>query len=205
MTESEKLFEEILRDPKIEPKKIPEGSSRTPDYEIKLNNFKTYWEIKELEENDKEKGIIDQLASDNPEIYSIDSKRVRHSIKSAFRQFQEYNVTDSPCIIVLYDSRKFAVKDILFYQYIESAMFGIVEYQEKLDGSIIEVKRHLGLLTNHKEFISAIAVMHKETKEIVFYHNPNANINIQSYTILKHFKYQFQFIKTPIGLEWKPV
>lgn len=51
-TKSEKLFEEILERKQIKFNRILEDETKTPDYEIILNSMKTYWEIKELFEND---------------------------------------------------------------------------------------------------------------------------------------------------------
>ena len=54
-TKSEKLFEEILKRKQIEFNRILEDKNKTPDYEVVLDGIKTYWEIKELSENDDQK------------------------------------------------------------------------------------------------------------------------------------------------------
>jgi hypothetical protein len=81
-------------------------------------------------------------------------------------------------------------------------MLGTAEYMQQKDGSLVEIKRNHGLLTNRKRYISAVAVMHKKTRKMVFYHNPNANIPLVSSDLLKKFEHQFQAVFKEKRLEW---
>lgn len=205
MTKSEQIFNDIFIELGITPYKIPESSIQTPDYEIILNGIKTYWEIKELEENEKEKEIINKIQSDQQDIYSVNSERVNNSIKTACAQFKNYKVTNFPCVIVIYDSRDFATKDVLFHQFIQVSMVGTAEYMKMNDGSYLEIKRNPGLLTNRKKYISAVAAMHESSRELIFFHNANASISLIYNPLLKKFRYQYHFVKTNSGYEWQPV
>ncbi len=199
MTESEKLFEEIFSEKEIYFRRVPTSSPRTPDYQVIVNDSYSYWEVKELEKNDDEAKILNQQ---KPEIYSVDSTRVENSIKSACGQFKDYKVTNYPCVVVLYDSREFEIMDVLFHQFVQTAMLGKAEYMHQKDGSLVEIKRNHGLLTKRKRYISAVAVMHQKTRKMVFYHNPNANIPLVSSDLLKKFEDQFQAVFKEKRLEW---
>jgi hypothetical protein len=175
MTESEEIFESVLLKKGIIYERIPEAESRTPDYKINLGCADTYWEIKELEENLNEKEILKKIEVNEQEDYSVDSSRVANSIKTASAQFKKYGVDSYPCVVVLYDSREFFVRDFAFSGKVLIAMYGSPEYIENLNGELVEVKRNKGLLTNGKKYISSIAILYGHTKDLTFFHNRNAN------------------------------
>lgn len=202
MTESERLIQEILSDRAIPHNKIPDSTTRTPDYEVVLGGTNSYWEVKELAENPTEKQISDNVDSGIIEIYSIDSKRISESIKSASGQLRVHGNAGNICIVVLFDARNFATKDFLFEMYLRSSMLGSAEYMQMQDGHFKEIKRNGGLLTNRMRYISAIAVMYKEAKELVFYHNPNAENKIEHEDFYKKFTNHFHAVQTKLGLEW---
>ena len=205
MTESERLIEEILSNRAIPHTKIPESTIRTPDYEVVIGDTKSYWEIKELTENPSETQIVDDVESGTVETYSIDSNRVSESIKSASGQLRKYGNAGNICVVALFDARDFFTKDLLFEMYIKSSMLGTAEYMQTRDGIFKEVKRNNGLLTNRMRYISAIAVLYKETKELAFYHNPNAVNKIEHEDFFKMFTNHFYAFQTDTGLEWKKV
>ncbi len=193
MTKSEEIFESLLKDKGIIYERIPEASSRTPDYKINLGCIDSYWEIKELEKNSKEKEIIKNIKMDKQEAYSIDSTRIENSIKSTKGQFKEYGVLSYPCVVVLYDSREFFVKDFAFTGCVENICFGPREYAPNLNGELREVKRSNGLFTNRKKYISAISILYQHTKELTFFHNRNANHPLEENEILSKFGKHFRF------------
>ncbi len=206
MTESEILFEKILSELGVDfypiPKSLNSGK-QTPDYQILLDGEDSYWEVKELEENDEENSILSKTINDNHEIYSVDSERIKYSIIKACKQFKFYKVTHKPCIIVVYDSRDFAVMDFLFYQYVQKAMLGRGEYIQNQDGTFTECKRTGALLTTkNKKYVSAIAIIIKNSKKMVFFHNPNANISLLNSDFRNIFKNNYKAIFTIKGLEW---
>ena len=123
MTESESIFENLLSERNINFRKIPESSIKTPDYEI-IHGGRSYWEIKELTENPNEKSILNQVKNGISDVYSVNSHRVKDSIKKSCQQFIDFGVTKYPCIIVLYDSRDFITKDLLFSKCVKTIMLG---------------------------------------------------------------------------------
>ena len=205
MTESERLIEEILSNRAIPHTKIVESTIRTPDYEVVIGDKNSYWEIKELTENPSEKQIADNVESGVVEVYSIDSDRVSESIKSASGQLRSYGNAGNICVVVLFDARDFCTKDLLFEMYIKSAMLGTSEYMQTRGGIFKEVKRNNGLLTNRMRYISAIVVMYEATKDLVFYHNPNAVNKIEHEDFFKMFTNHFHAVQTDTGLEWKKI
>lgn len=202
ITESERLIEEILSERAVLHNKIPESTTRTPDYEVVLGGTKSYWEIKELTENPTEKQIADNIDFETFEVYSIDSKRISESIKSASGQLRTHGHAGNICIVVLFDARNFSTKDFLFEMHLRSSMLGSADYMQMQDGKFMEIKRNNGLLTDRMIYISAIAVMYKEAKELVFYHNPNAENKIEHEDFFKKFTNHFYAIQTASGLEW---
>ena len=203
MNYSEQLFEKILTNHRIGFRKIPESTIRTPDYEILLGSMKTFWEIKEIEENKQEKQMVQSTKSGQVEVYSVDSNRVVNSIKSASKQFKSYQVTDKPCIVVLADRRDFFVRDLLFIQTVQSKMIGVGHYMQNDSGQYFEFLREPGLLTKGKKYISAIAIMFAATEDIVFLHNPYANISLLDGPVTAIFRNHFIATKGQHGLEWR--
>jgi hypothetical protein len=201
--ESEKLFENILTKLGIGFSKIPESEIRTPDYKIYFGSLDTFWEVKEIERNEPEKIILKAIDQGENEIYSVHSGRGENSVKSAADQFKSYKVTDQPCIIVLTDHRDFAVKDFLFIQAVQSKMVGIGHYMQNSSGHYYECNRESGLFTYRKKYISAIAIMFKETDQIVFLHNHNANISFLNGPIKSLFEHHYVVIKSEYGLKWQ--
>jgi len=205
MNRSEKLFQEIFERFQIKFEKIPESTvndEKRPDFEVGEGNTLSYWEVKELEENHHEKRIVKAISNGQKKIYSVNSKRVKESIRKAFHQFESYGVEESPCIVVLHDARDFMVKDFLFHQYIQSAMLGNAQFIEDQEGDLKEIYRSEGLLTNKRKYVAAIATMHAETKEIVLFHNPNSEHSLDNHGILGMFKHQYHAQNTDNGLAW---
>ena len=202
MTESEVLLEKLLSTMNVDFQRIAESSTPTPDYKVTINGEESYWEVKELEENQDEKNILKDIEKDSADIYCVNSKRVSHSIKSAARQFKGYGVTNSPCIVVLCDSRNFATMDILFSEYIKVAMLGSAEYIHKTDGTISEISRKDGLLTRRKEYISAIAIISKYSNDIRFFHNPNASYPVLDKLLSQMFLTHYKAVIDAQGLKW---
>ncbi|MEW8293442.1 MAG: hypothetical protein AB2712_05225 [Candidatus Thiodiazotropha sp.] len=205
MTESESLFEDVLNVRGIIYRKIPEDVIRTPDYEVILDVGKTYWEVKELEENRLEKSILTDIISGKCNGYSgVDSNRVVNSIKEACDQFKKYGVQDNPCVIVLYDSRDFFVQDFLFTSSIKSALFGPSTYVENSIGELVELSRKYGLLTNRKRYVSAVGVLYSGSGDLSIYHNPYTS-NPLTYNSLSAFHNQFIAIESKNGLVWEKI
>ena len=206
MTESERLLEDILNKYGIAYERIPESdieNEKTPDYLVLVNDLKSYWEVKELVPNEAEEAISKSVENGDGKIYSVNSRRIRNSIKSACEQFKNYGVTDSPCVVVVYDARPFETRDLLFYSELKAVMLGNAEFMVVNDGSFKEISRKDALFNrNGKTYVSAIVVIHKHSKEVVMFHNPNAKFSLietEIKNILNHHEIA-TFTKT--GVVW---
>ncbi len=204
MTESEKAFEKILELSEINFSKIPEGESLTPDYEVIIESGLTYWEIKELEENEHEKEILSKVENNEGSVYSVNSRRIEGSIKKACAQFKGYCVTGFPCVVILYDSRDFLVMDLAFTAHLKTAMLGSSEYIEDASGELVEVKRNNGLLTNRKRYVSAVGVINYSGNSISIFHNPYATQPIAPH-LLSAIGAQYMSVETTQGLSWREI
>ena len=202
MTESEILFEKLLLSKNISFQKIPESTTPTPDYKVTIGGRESYWEVKELKENPDEEGILKNIKNDCNDIYSINSKRVSNSIQSAAKQFKKYGVTNSPCVVVLHDSRGFATMDFLLLQYIKTAMLGTASFIENTDGTALEINRKDGLFTKRKKYISAIAVISRGSKDILFLHNSNTSHPVLRKWLLPIFTTHYQAVIDAQSLQW---
>lgn len=209
MTESENLLEEFFEKFGIAFERIPKSSmphEKTPDYLVPIGDVKSYWEVKELESNEDEEAISNAIHMGVSEIYSVNSRRIRNSIKSACEQFKNYGVTDSPCVIVVYDARPFETRDFLFQLEVKAAMLGDAEFIARNNAVIKEVSRKNALLNRKsKAYISAIVVVYDYAKEVVVLHNPNAKFSLLGTplsTVLNHHEVA-NF--TENGLVWERV
>ncbi|WP_444899701.1 hypothetical protein ACJJIX_05325 [Microbulbifer sp. VAAC004] len=209
MTKSESLLEDILKKFGIAFERIPESNvpnKKTPNYLVPLGDIDSYWEVKELEPNEDEEAISKIFEAGKGEVYSVNSRRIRNSIKSACEQFKNYKVTDSPCVIVLYDARPFATKDLLFYPELKTAMLGRAEFIAKHNGEIKEISRKGALLKkNGKTYVSAIVVIHDHAKEAVVLHNPNAKIPLLESSLKRSLNHHEVANFTENCIAWKKV
>ncbi|HIF9160665.1 TPA: hypothetical protein ACX6PK_001478 [Photobacterium damselae] len=205
MTESERQFEKTLYSKNIHFRKIPESEGKTPDYEVCLSNHLSYWEIKELTENPAEKQILRDIEDECLDIYQVNSDRVVNSIKDAAKQLKNYGELDASRIIVLCDCRDFATMDFLFIPNIQTAILGKAEYYARQDGSLKEINRYSGLLTNRMRYISAIGVLSVKTGKILFLHNPNATVPLFETDLMKHFDNHQIFEKIDGANTWQQV
>ncbi len=205
ITKSEILFVEILDSLDIYCEKIPEtNKSKTSDFKVGKKNT-SYWELKGLNENDNEKSIIKNVENGVLKSYSIDSKRVVNSIKNSKGQLKKYSNLGNPCILVLSDDRDFITKDLFFTDKIKSLLLGNRHYQENEKGELVEIYKELSMFTNRKKYISAIAIMYHDSKEIIIYHNPYTDISLVGSSILEKFPNQYKVEKNEIGHYWEKV
>lgn len=209
MTESEILFEKILENKSIKFGRIPTSDipgKRTPDYIVDVDGVATYWEVKELCPNENEQQIAKNIANGINELYSVDSTRVRNRIESACGQFKKYEVTKSPCVVVLHDARPFETKDFLLYPTVLEAMLGRPQLKSSKDGQLTEISRSGALFTQkNKKYINALVVIHHHQENAVFLHNPNANFSLLESVLKNVFPHHMvaQFNKG--GLAWEKV
>lgn len=201
-TKSEKIFEEILGRKKIVFNRIAEDANKTPDYEIILDDMRTYWEIKELSENEDQKKLRKQI--DQGEVLAIDiqSDGLEDKIKKAKQQFKGYKVENQPCIIVIADCREFFFKDFNILISLKGLIIGNAHYAENEDGYLTEIYRELGLLTNRGKYISAIAFLNEKQQDLIFLHNPNTIYPLLNGPLTSLFKHHEFVQKTKQGLTW---
>ena len=74
---------------------------------------------------------------------------------------------------------------------------------ENSDGELIEIKRHPGLFTNWYKFISAVAIMYKETSNLEFFHNPNSINPLVNEKIIEKFNVHYYANIYKNGLKWE--
>lgn len=127
MNKAEGYFEEYCRQDKIGFRKIEEGKSRIPDYELFLKTVNVIAEIKEFEH-----GNEDDIIKSNKVISLVEPlglKRIRDKIRESSRQFRKYQ--DNPTLLILCNPRKLPVD--LSTKIIKMAMFGDLSYEFTLD------------------------------------------------------------------------
>jgi hypothetical protein len=121
----------------------------------------------------------------------------------AFKQFESYKVTNCPCVIVIYDARSFFTYDYLFESKVASQIIGNGHYIENKHGKLHEIYRTKGFLQRReKDYISGLAIIRRYDNELVFYHNPCANISLRGSYLLKSMKRQYVVSKMESGTEW---
>ena len=209
MTKSESLLEDIFEKYRIAFERIPKSSvqrEKTPDYLVPIGDVNSYWEVKELGPNEDEEIISRSFEDGHGKIYSVNSKRIRNSIKSACKQFKNYGVTDFPCVIVVYDARPFETKDLLFYPELKAAMLGHAEFMVSHDGLTKEISRKGALLNKSgKTYVSAVIVIHDYAKEAVVLHNPNAKYSLLESPLVSTLNHHEVVKFNENGMVWERV
>ena len=115
-------------------------------------------------------------------------------------------MTDSPCVIVIYDARPFDTKDLLFYSELKTAMLGDAEFMENHDGLIKEISRKGALLNRSgKTYISAVVVIHDYAKQAVVLHNPNAKYSLLETPLISILNHHEAASFTESGIIWERV
>ncbi|MCH7312383.1 hypothetical protein [Acinetobacter sp. ANC 4805] len=201
-TKSEQLFEEILERKKISFIRIEEKINKTPDYKIVLDNMDTYWEIKELNNTDFQRETIKKIEANEVLSIDINSNGLENQIRKAKRQFKGYEVDTHSCVIVIADYRNFFFKDFSIISTLKSLMIGRAHYAISSNDSLVQISRDLGLFTYRGEYISAVAFILQEQKELMFLHNPNARISLLKSPLTSLFSNHEYVNRTEQGDYW---
>ncbi len=211
-TESENIFESYCLNKKVNFSKIEESSTKTPDYLIKLDNYKFIVEITQFELNEKEKGVFRSL---NPNQFTVyypeDEKRVRQKIKDKAKQLKTRK--DLPIVLVFYDNR--SIFSTLDSDSIKYALYGddsYTYYYENEQNNCIFLKPTFGkgktLTEENKNYISAIGFLTKKSDKInlIAYHNYYAEKPLDKFICKKIFNKQFE-ISPDLGRQqdWKGI
>lgn len=203
MTPSERLLVKILNRHGLDPVKIPESNitgEKRPDFEVEIGHYHTTWEVKEINENPKEQKIEKTISEG--QTYSIDSeRRVKDDINRAIKQFISHGSTSTPCIIALMDNRGFFTKDLVLPYKIMLTLAGRGHFSTNQNGHRYEIYRDKSRISDH-DFVSAIALIYKETEEIIIFHNPNAKFPLTSPPFTAILKNNYRLEKNDRGHDW---
>ena len=200
LTISEILFEQFCKDNSIRYSRIEPGESKTPDYEVYFNEHCIIAEVKQIDQNEKDKELREQVRLRKSVAFWEESgRRVRYKIDSAKKQLK---YKDCPAILVLYDN--VPIKSIDSDD-IKSAMYGHetirVSYYENPDGSpaeIVSVSEEFGsgrkFTQNDNTTFSAIALLYRfgGSLRLSLFHNDHAKHSIEPSwlrcDLVRHFK-----------------
>ena len=109
-------------------KKIPVSNlprEKRPDYFFTGNDVRIFVEVKELEENKKERQVSDSINAGEFNAYdqSNCSERIRNKINDANSQLKKLCVDSNPGILILQDVRPFYTRNLWLGRSIQDAMF----------------------------------------------------------------------------------
>lgn len=185
-TISEELFERLCQTRAIACRKIPEGTSKTPDYELKIDSYTVLVEVKQLDENDEDRKINEALdRGDDVPAIECPSDRVRRQIAVAYRQLKAYNRAGLATGIVLYNNA--GPLTFIDSWTVTKAMFGDYGYRFGIPapsgGPIVDLGAgFMGrrkVTRNSCRVLSFVAVLKKgqdDTPVLEAYHNPFATV-----------------------------
>lgn len=185
LTFSERRFEEFCKCRGIRFKRVPVGSTRTPDYDIYLSWRKVITEIKEITPNAQEKLADAQLLQGQPTVVSCTpGDRVRKKIKIANPQIKARARGRYPGLLVLFDAG-LSVGHIDPYQ-IRVAMYGFEnifftvpdDAREPAFRSDAKYGGKQKMTTKDNTSISAVAALTSpsDVLEMRVYHNAYASV-----------------------------
>jgi hypothetical protein len=215
-TNSEQLFERLCQTRGLACQRIPEGKTKTPDYQVTISSVDILVEVKQLDENDENR-IINTAFSRGGETPGIEcpAERVRHQIGEAYGQLKACHRADLPTGVVLYNNAGFLT--YIDCWTVTKAMFGDYGYRFGVlapsDGAIVTLgagfmgKRKVTRTTYRA--LSFVAVLQEDSQGdlgLTAYHNPFATVPLEP-ALLSQLAID-QFIHTnPHGgkyVRWQP-
>jgi hypothetical protein len=215
LTEGEILFEEFCRLKTISFTRIPEGASKTPDYEIVLSARTVAVEIKQLEPNAEDLAFFDDLRTKGSAGGVVDMGRARLAILDAMKQLRPYSKGRMPAMVVLYDTMG-AGRGYLDPYSLSYCLYGPekVHYAVPSDPSVDTID--LGMsrggrsvaTARHNTTLSALGVLRRfgvgTSSDLEVFHNLHAAIPLDTALWAHHKVRQFRFdVKTPGEMpEW---
>jgi hypothetical protein len=217
LTRSQELFERLCLTRGIACRKILEGKTKTPDYEVSVSSLCVLVEVKQLDENDEDRKINEALLNDD-ETPGVEcpSNRVRQQIADAYVQLKAYNRTDLATGIVLFNNA--GPLTYIDPWTVTKAMFGNYGYRlgitARSGGAIVPLGAGFmgGRKVTKNSFrgLSFVAVLKESSKDVLsleVYHNPFATVRMEP-SILSILATE-QFIHPNphdgIWVEWEPV
>lgn len=180
LTISEILFEKFCKDNSIPYSRIERERHRTPDYDVYFGDHHIIAEVKQTDQNEKDKALREQVRSRGTASgWEESGRRVRIKISSAKEQLK---CNKCPAILVLYDNVPIGSVDA---DDIKTAMYGhetiglsVFENPEGLSVEIEDVgfgsKRKFTQI--HNTTFSAIALLFRfgDSLRLSIFHNIHA-------------------------------
>ena len=217
-THSESLFEHYCRSKGIPWRKIPEADTRTPDYELAIEDRRIIVEVKEITRN-KEERESDRLSRERG-YGNVESNtpgdRVRSKITDSSAQIKARSLGINPSILVLFDCGH-AYRHLHPYK-IRVAMYGLEQVyiavpplgsgQPSVTGMGYGPKRKM--THEHNNSISAIGSLFTPGPDEVamhVYHNKFAEVPLDVELLAKYGIDQFELDNEVAGTtaNWKEV
>jgi hypothetical protein len=206
MTESEKDTIRLFNDIKVNLVRIPEGVEKTPDFFVETDKQKIFIEVKEINENEEEKGLLKEIdkkghvSGDSPEI----GKRFRPSIRAANKQLKKSCTSNEAGLVIIQDVRHFFTRSCIPQEEIKLAMFcdrvtWLGVNSGKVQADLFDKNK---TTTEQKNTtISAVGLMIKNVQDdsltLHIYHNPHAKTPLMPpvFESTKVFEYCINTIK----------
>jgi hypothetical protein len=193
ITAAEILLEKFCRERGIECRRLNEGPTRMPDYELRLGALVIAAEVKQLEPNAEDKVILEQLRRREVVTRWENMERPRQSILDATRQLRAYARGVMPAVCVLYDTFH-GLFGYLDLDNISQCLYGAVCYHCVVPDPVEDSRRSGALLTGvslggrrvatekHNTTLSAVGVLRlnrmDDTLSMAVFHNRYAAIPI---------------------------
>lgn len=189
LTKSEELFELLCSTRGITYRRIPEGKTKTPDYEVTLlPSVNILVEVKQLDENEEDLAIKDAFSRDEDTPGTeCPAERVRHQIAEAYVQLKASHRTGLATGVVLCNNSG-------FHNYIDEwtvtrAIFGNYGYRIGMPAAggpiVTSGAGFMGgrkLTRNTCRILSFVAVMKKQGSDapiLTAFHNPYATVRVE--------------------------
>jgi len=217
-TSSEIYFENLCADLDISLKRIPEGNSKTPDYELTIDQQLIVTEVKEMALNKEEKEsdrALQERGCGNV-LSTTPGDRVRKKIAESSRQIKARTQGKYPSLLVLFDHG--LVAGHLDPYCIRVAMYGLEQIHIAVlrDSSVSPYATGMSygpkrkMTEDHNTSISAIGVLFATGPDEILlhvYHNKFAAVPLDSRLLARHGIPQFKLENDSPGgtAKWEEV
>ncbi len=104
LTEAESLFEQFCDERALPFRRLPEGDSTIPDYELQLRDVTVAVEIKQLDPNVDDQEHAANFENRETRARFISMGRVRQKLRVGAKQLKSYTKKNFPGIVILFDT-----------------------------------------------------------------------------------------------------
>lgn len=195
--------------------RIPEESTRTPDYRITIYGTRLYAEVKEIIANEEERKIIRQLSESGcSDAYGEEpGKTIREKIKESYAQIKGLaKVQKCPGILVLYNNSGMDGLGRISSYNVLTGMFGLQTVRVTIprDPSIDPIfgPDYFGpkksVTRDRNRYLSGIMTLFEHYERglmMLFYHNPHAKYPINPRLIDAKNCLQYRLSSTELNWE----